>query len=121
MQDMEKHVHNGPGFMYKVSWRKAGDRERWNSSDVESAPLLIQDAGTFAQYEIKVQAVNSLGVGPEPDLEIGRSGEDSTSLFLGLLGCIPAWSGQLTLAAPQKVRTDHGLRLVRVRQTAVVL
>lgn len=80
---MEKHLHNGPDFMYKVSWRKAGEAGgRWNSTDVVSAPLLIQDAGTYSQYEIKVQAVNSLGGGPQPDLEIGRSGEDSTSLFL---------------------------------------
>lgn len=81
---MEKHFHNGPAFMYKVSWRKAGDAVgRWNSTDVDSAPLLIHDAGTYAQFEIKVQAVNSLGEGPQPDVEIGRSGEDST--FLGLL------------------------------------
>lgn len=82
---MEKHFHNGPEFMYKVSWRKAGDAVgHWNSTDVESGPVLIQDAGTYAQFEIKVQAVNSLGGGPEPEVEIGRSGEDSTSLFLGL-------------------------------------
>lgn len=75
--DMEKHLHNGPAFMYKVSWRKAGDAGgHWNSTDVESAPVLIQDAGTYTQFEIKVQAVNSLGEGPEPYLEIGRSGED---------------------------------------------
>lgn len=90
LQDMEKHLHNGPAFMYKVSWRKAGDAGgHWNSTDVESAPVLIQDAGTYTQFEIKVQAVNSLGEGPEPYLEIGRSGEDSTSVFLGLLGHIP--------------------------------
>lgn len=91
LQEMEKHFHNGPAFMYKVSWRKAGDAGgRWNSTDVESAPLLIQNAGTYTQFEIKVQAVNSLGGGPEPDLEIGRSGEDSTSLFLGLSEYIPS-------------------------------
>lgn len=91
LQEMEKHFHNGPAFMYKVSWRKAGDAGgHWNSTDVASAPLLIQDAGTYTQFEIKVQAVNSLGAGPVPDLEIGRSGEDSTSLFLELSGYIPS-------------------------------
>lgn len=95
LQDMEKHLQNGPAFMYKVSWRKAGDDgEHWNSTDVESPPVLIQNAGTYNQFEIKVQAVNSLGKGPEPDLEIGRSGEDSTSMFLGLLGHIPYWSAR---------------------------
>lgn len=90
LQDMEKHLHNGPAFMYKVSWRKAGDAgDHWNSTEVELAPVLIQDAGTYTQFEIKVQAVNSVGKGPDPYLEIGRSGEDSTSVFLGLLGHIP--------------------------------
>lgn len=75
--EMKKHLHNGPAFMYKVSWRRAGATGgHWNSTDVESAPLLIRDAGTYSQFEIKVQAVNSLGEGPEPEVEVGRSGED---------------------------------------------
>lgn len=72
--------HNGHGFLYKVSWREAGSRDaRWNSAEVKSPPFLVQNAGTYTPFEIKVQAVNSLGSGPEPDPEIGHSGEDGWS------------------------------------------
>lgn len=74
--------HNGHGFLYKVSWREAGARDaRWNSAEVKSPPFLVQKAGTYTPFEIKVQAVNSLGSGPTPEPEIGHSGEDSRSLF----------------------------------------
>lgn len=77
---MDKREHNGPAFMYKVSWRRAGGTSvHWNSTDVRSPPLPIEDAGTYTPFEIKVQAVNSLGAGPAPQPEIGHSGEDSTS------------------------------------------
>lgn len=77
---MDKHDHNGPAFMYKVSWRRAGGATaHWNSTNVQSPPLSIEDAGTYTPFEIKVQAVNSLGAGPMPEPEIGHSGEDSTS------------------------------------------
>lgn len=77
---MDKRDHNGPAFMYKVLWRRAGGTNvHWNSTDVQSPPLLIGDAGTYTPFEIKVQAVNSLGAGPVPEPEIGHSGEDSTS------------------------------------------
>lgn len=76
---MEKHLHNGPDFHYKVLWRKAnGKNEQWNEGYVKSPPFLVNDTGTFTPFEIKVQAVNSLGGGPAPEPEIGHSGEDGT-------------------------------------------
>ncbi|KAI3357882.1 hypothetical protein L3Q82_016260, partial [Scortum barcoo] len=76
--EMEKHLHNGQGFMYKVSWREAGATDaRWNSADVQSPPFFVNNTGTYAPFEIKVQAVNNaLGAGPPPDANIGHSGED---------------------------------------------
>lgn len=42
-----------------------------------SDPLLVvSNTSTFVPYEIKVQAVNSQGKGPEPQITIGYSGED---------------------------------------------
>lgn len=74
--------HNGHDFQYKVSWREAGRGDaRWNSAEVKSPPFLVQKAGTYTPFEIKVQAVNSLGSGPAPEPEIGHSGEDSRSRF----------------------------------------
>ncbi len=77
---MEKHSHNGRGFLYKVSWREAGRTDaHWNDRDVPSPPFFVNDTGTYTPFEIKVQAVNSLGPGPAPEPVIGHSGEDCTS------------------------------------------
>ncbi|KAF2987859.1 hypothetical protein EK904_011981 [Melospiza melodia maxima] len=38
--------------------------------------LSVRNVPTFVPYEIKVQAVNNLGSGPEPNITIGYSGED---------------------------------------------
>uniref|UniRef100_A0A3B4VMQ7 Neural cell adhesion molecule L1.1-like n=1 Tax=Seriola dumerili TaxID=41447 RepID=A0A3B4VMQ7_SERDU len=78
--EMEKHLHNGQDFQYKVSWREAGETGvHWNYSYIKSPPFLVNNTGTYTPFEIKVQAVNSLGEGPPPEAEIGHSGEDSTS------------------------------------------
>lgn len=77
---MEKKSHNGEGFKYKVSWREAKETSvHWNHGYVKSPPFLHNNTGTYTPFEIKVQAVNSLGEGPPPEAEIGHSGEDSTS------------------------------------------
>lgn len=77
---MDKRSHNGQGFMYKVSWREADGRNiHWNYADVLSPPFVVNNTGTYTPFEIKVEAVNSLGVGPPANSEIGHSGEDSTS------------------------------------------
>uniref|UniRef100_A0A8C6U311 Neural cell adhesion molecule L1 n=1 Tax=Neogobius melanostomus TaxID=47308 RepID=A0A8C6U311_9GOBI len=75
--EMEKRLHNGQGFKYKVWWREAGGHDtRWNSSYVDRPPFSVTGTGTYTPFEIKVQAVNSLGEGPEPEAERGHSGED---------------------------------------------
>lgn len=84
-QEVDKTHHNGHGFLYMVSWREAGKRDaRWNSAEVKSPPFLVRSTGTYTPFEITVQAVNSLGSGPEPETEIGHSGEDSRSPFSSL-------------------------------------
>ncbi|XP_070766499.1 neural cell adhesion molecule L1.1-like [Enoplosus armatus] len=75
--EMDQHLHNGQGFLYKVLWREAGGTSvHWNSADAQSPPFFVNNTGTYTPFEIKVQAVNSLGVGPPPTPEIGHSGED---------------------------------------------
>ncbi|XP_045912589.1 neural cell adhesion molecule L1.1-like isoform X1 [Micropterus dolomieu] len=75
--EMDKRFHNGQGFLYKVSWREAGRSSiHWENVDVRSPPVVINNTGTYTPFEIKVRAVNSLGDGPEPEPEIGYSGED---------------------------------------------
>ncbi|XP_068058422.1 neural cell adhesion molecule L1-like protein isoform X3 [Anomalospiza imberbis] len=67
---------NGPGLEYKVSWRQRGVETDWNEELVKKHSLSVRNVPTFVPYEIKVQAVNNLGSGPEPNITIGYSGED---------------------------------------------
>ncbi|NXI92481.1 NCHL1 protein, partial [Psophia crepitans] len=67
---------NGPGLEYKVSWRQQGVEADWNEETVKKHSLTLRNTPTFVPYEIKVQAVNNLGSGPEPNVTIGYSGED---------------------------------------------
>ncbi|XP_069722351.1 neural cell adhesion molecule L1-like protein isoform X2 [Phaenicophaeus curvirostris] len=67
---------NGPGLEYKVSWRQRGVEADWNEEMVKKHSLTLRNTPTFVPYEIKVQAVNNLGCGPEPNITIGYSGED---------------------------------------------
>ncbi|KFV88583.1 Neural cell adhesion molecule L1-like, partial [Struthio camelus australis] len=67
---------NGPGLEYKVSWRQQGVETDWNEEMVKKHSLTLRNTPTFVPYEIKVQAVNNLGSGPEPNVTTGYSGED---------------------------------------------
>ncbi|XP_051885772.1 neuronal cell adhesion molecule a isoform X10 [Pristis pectinata] len=69
--------HNGPGLTYKVSWRqKVGDDE-WTSVMVANvSKYVVSGTPEFSPYELKVQAFNSFGAAPEPEIVIGYSGED---------------------------------------------
>ncbi|XP_062441947.1 neural cell adhesion molecule L1-like protein isoform X1 [Rhea pennata] len=67
---------NGPGLEYKVSWRQQGVEADWNEEMVKKHSLILRNTPTFVPYEIKVQAVNNLGSGPEPNVTTGYSGED---------------------------------------------
>lgn len=76
-QEMDKRRHNGQGFQYKVLWRRAGGTDvRWNHADVMAPPFVVNDTETYEPFEIKVQAVNSLGEGPAPEPKVGHSGEE---------------------------------------------
>jgi len=74
---MDKRNFNGPDFKYKVQWRRAvGSGPKWHTSNTTTPPFIVNDVGNFSAFEIKVQAVNAIGDGPEPDPVIGYSGED---------------------------------------------
>ncbi|XP_060622312.2 neural cell adhesion molecule L1-like protein isoform X1 [Anolis sagrei] len=67
--------HNGPGLEYKVNWRQQ-DVAEWEEETVQKHFLVLQNTPTFVPYDIKVQAMNNLGSGPEPDVITGYSSED---------------------------------------------
>ena len=76
-QPLKPMERNGPGLEYKVSWRQQGVETEWNEETVKKHSLTLRNTPTFVPYEIKVQAINNLGAGPEPNITTGYSGEDS--------------------------------------------
>ncbi|XP_068588755.1 neural cell adhesion molecule L1.2 isoform X1 [Cebidichthys violaceus] len=76
-EEMDKRNFNGPDFKYRILWRRVvGSGPSWHTNYTRTTPFLVNDIGNFSAFEIKVQAVNEKGEGPEPDPVIGYSGED---------------------------------------------
>ncbi|XP_023807968.1 neuronal cell adhesion molecule isoform X7 [Oryzias latipes] len=68
---------NGPGLKYKVHWKRRDMDESWSSQNVvDKSQLVVDGTPTYVPYEIKVQALNDYGNGPDPEIAIGYSGED---------------------------------------------
>uniref|UniRef100_A0A669CFE8 Neural cell adhesion molecule L1 n=1 Tax=Oreochromis niloticus TaxID=8128 RepID=A0A669CFE8_ORENI len=68
---------NGPGLHYKVMWRQKKVESEWNIVTVSNnSKFVVSGTPTFVPYEIKVQAVNDHGLGPDPAIAHGYSGED---------------------------------------------
>ncbi|KAM9334917.1 neuronal cell adhesion molecule a [Symphorus nematophorus] len=68
---------NGPNLEYKVQWRQKDVDEEWSTKNVANvSEFVVSGTPTYVPYEIKVQAVNDYGSGPEPEAVIGYSGED---------------------------------------------
>uniref|UniRef100_A0A7N5KRU6 Neurofascin n=1 Tax=Ailuropoda melanoleuca TaxID=9646 RepID=A0A7N5KRU6_AILME len=66
----------GPNLRYIVKWRRRETRETWNNVTVWGSRYVVGSTPVYVPYEIRVQAENDFGKGPEPDTVIGYSGED---------------------------------------------
>ncbi|XP_033618093.1 neurofascin isoform X21 [Fukomys damarensis] len=66
----------GPNLRYIVKWRRRETRETWNNVTVWGSRHVVGQTPVYVPYEIRVQAENDFGKGPEPDTVIGYSGED---------------------------------------------
>lgn len=76
-EKMDKRNFHGPDFKYCVQWRRAvGGGPDWHEKNVTDPPFHVDNVGNFSAFEIKLQAFNEIGRGPEPDPVIGYSGED---------------------------------------------
>uniref|UniRef100_A0A672HRM0 Cell adhesion molecule L1-like b n=1 Tax=Salarias fasciatus TaxID=181472 RepID=A0A672HRM0_SALFA len=71
--------HNGPGLEYKVSFRRQDLEDDWTEHTVKRHSFVVKNTPTFVPYEIKIQARNHQGWGPEPKIVTGYSGEDFPS------------------------------------------
>ncbi|XP_077134184.1 neural cell adhesion molecule L1-like protein isoform X1 [Ranitomeya variabilis] len=68
---------NGPGFEYRVSWRLQGVETDWHHKKVKRPQFTIRNTPAFVPYDIRVQAVNDIGAGPDPEIHTVYSGEDT--------------------------------------------
>ncbi|XP_066212637.1 neural cell adhesion molecule L1 isoform X2 [Saccopteryx leptura] len=67
---------NAPQVLYRVQWHPQGTQVPWQEQTVSDPFFVVSNTPTFVPYEIKVQAINDQGKGPEPQITIGYSGED---------------------------------------------
>ncbi|XP_030330139.1 neural cell adhesion molecule L1 isoform X1 [Strigops habroptila] len=73
---------NAAEVRYRVQWRPLEpEGGRWHEKTVPAPPVVVGGTPTFSPYEIRVQAVNDAGKGPEPPVTIGYSGEDLPLLY----------------------------------------
>lgn len=79
--------HNGPGLEYKVSYRRQDLDEDWKEHVVKRHSFVVKNTPTFVPYEIKIQARNHQGWGPEPKIVTGYSGEDCEYRFVLIYLC----------------------------------
>ncbi|KAM9212197.1 neurofascin isoform 6-T6 [Dugong dugon] len=66
----------GPNLRYIVKWRRRETRDTWNNVTVWGSRYVVGQTPVYVPYEIRVQAENDFGKGPEPETIIGYSGED---------------------------------------------
>lgn len=90
----------GPNLRYIVKWRRRETRETWNNVTVWGSRYVVGQTPVYVPYEIRVQAENDFGKGPEPDTVIGYSGEDCEYW--------PTWLPGCTLSRAEKLGMYHG-------------
>lgn len=77
---MPEIEHHGPGFQYRVHYKRDIPAEKWNIEDIfdwKQNNIVVENQPTFARYRIKVIAINQLGESNTAANEvIGYSGED---------------------------------------------
>ncbi|XP_073771500.1 neurofascin homolog (chicken) a isoform X11 [Danio rerio] len=78
-QAMQNTERNGPNLRYVLSWRRKDTEEEWNNITTAKTKHVVHNTDTYVPYEIKIQAVNDFGHGPESNMVIGYSGEDKPS------------------------------------------
>ncbi|XP_050930703.1 neurofascin homolog (chicken) a isoform X40 [Lates calcarifer] len=71
--DLER---NGANLHYCVWWRRKDTGEEWSNVTTVGSKHIVQNTETYVPYEIKIQAINNVGSGPESNVVIGYSGED---------------------------------------------
>ncbi|MEQ2179381.1 hypothetical protein GOODEAATRI_024383, partial [Goodea atripinnis] len=73
LHDLER---NGPNLQYTVWWRRKDSGDDWTNVTTFQSKYIFHPTETYVPYEIKIQARNDFGSGPESNIVTGFSGED---------------------------------------------
>lgn len=57
-------------------WRRKDSGEDWSNVTTLQPKHVVHHTDTYVPYEMKIQARNEFGAGPESNVVIGYSGED---------------------------------------------
>lgn len=115
--DLER---NGANLHYSVWWRRKDTSEGWNNVTTAATKHVVHGTETYVPYEIKIQARNEFGSGPESNVVIGFSGEDSKQMHRSRgLGVSFLSEGLIFLVFPCSAPTDApaDLRVSKVDST----
>ncbi|PVD35688.1 hypothetical protein C0Q70_02651 [Pomacea canaliculata] len=82
---LEPWEENGHGIGYKIYWRRYGDpNSLWRKAEVEGFNdhyvAFVGGENYFLEYEVKVQAFNRMGSGPNSSVVVVFSAEDLPAL-----------------------------------------
>ncbi|XP_063662653.1 neural cell adhesion molecule L1-like protein isoform X4 [Pan troglodytes] len=75
-EPLKSMEQNGPGLEYRVTWKPQGAPVEWEEETVTNHTLRVMTPAVYAPYDVKVQAINQLGSGPDPQSVTLYSGED---------------------------------------------
>ncbi|XP_051531874.1 neurofascin-like isoform X15 [Myxocyprinus asiaticus] len=78
-QALQNTERNGPNLQYVLFWRKQDTGDEWNNITTPRVKHVVHKTDTYVPFEIKIQAINDFGHGPESNIVIGYSGEDKPS------------------------------------------
>ncbi|KAK7916771.1 hypothetical protein WMY93_012532 [Mugilogobius chulae] len=73
LSDLER---NGPDLHYSVWWRLSDSEGEWSNITTTASRQVVTNTNSYTAYDIKIQARNSFGHGPQSNVVVGYSGED---------------------------------------------
>ncbi|KAJ0023980.1 hypothetical protein NQD34_003879, partial [Periophthalmus magnuspinnatus] len=73
LSDLER---NGPDLHYSVWWRLSDSGDPWTNVTTAASRYEVTGTDSYKAYDLKIQARNSFGHGPESNVVVGYSGED---------------------------------------------
>lgn len=82
LQPLPPQDQNAPGIYYKIFWRRQGTHREYEFQELKEygnvgyAVVRIPKEYYYTKYEVKVQAINDIGKGPESPVTVIYSAED---------------------------------------------